>query len=200
MKTNLFILSFIIPIFSIGFLSCDLSDKISYPIKYKGKFLSLISEKNDLFIQYENLKDSVYEYFILQKDVNDFPKIGEISELYLYEDGFYVNAESTWYFYGLKEVEELHKLFVDSVENENVTHGFGVGHNITELDDSKTISSMQRFIEGYYKSHKCESGGEGATKCSTSAHNNNSSCSVSCSDGYYACCYIRMGTAYCECR
>ncbi|MGM0649342.1 MAG: hypothetical protein ACQES1_02415 [Bacteroidota bacterium] len=198
MKTNLIILTLIIAILSIGFLSCDLKDKISYPIKYKGKFLSLISEKNDLFIQYENLKDSVYEYFILQNDENDFPKIGEISELWLYEDGFYVNAESTWYFYGLKEVEELHKLFVDSVENENVTHGFGIGHNISELANSKTISSMQRFINNYYKHSKCESGGEGATHCGIS--NNNFSCSVSCSNGYYACCYIKMGTPYCKCR
>jgi len=57
----------------------------------------------------------------------------------------------------------------------------------------KSILLLNKFVED--DSKKCTSGGEGSTECSVG--DTFSNCSVSCGDGYYACCDGSTNTCFC---
>lgn len=70
--------------------------------------------------------------------------------------------------------------------------GYGLNHattrtesRIVESGDSVTIENVyhREFGDG-----SCDSGGIGATSCSATNDTTGSSCSATCSSGYYACC------------
>jgi hypothetical protein len=171
---------------------------MDYPLIFWGNFEHAISENNGLFIGFQNENDSVYDFFVLQKEENDYPEMGEITELYLFKKAFYIRSDGEWFMFALQNVE-VEKSFSDIVSPENITYGYGVSHNRDPLTESKTVSGLSGYMDHYTSADpNCDSGGEGASACSLNV--NGQSCSVECGYGYFACCRHRLLGVVCKCH
>ncbi len=206
-------------VFMISFLACEKNEEnissekkitinnctnchelkgVDYPLIFKGNFEQEISKNNGLFIACQNDNDSIYDFFVLQKDNNNYPEIGIVTELYLYKDAFYVKSNNIWLMFALENVE-IEKSFSNIIHPENITYGYGVAHSTEPTTNSKTNGGLSGYISRFISSTTtCDSGGEGSSSCSISIQNQ--SCNVECSYGYYACCNARvLGGLSCKC-
>ena len=163
---------------------------VDYPLIFSGNFEYEISKDNGLFIGFQNANDSIYDFFVLQKEENKYPEIGKITDLYLYKDAFYIKSDGEWLMFALDGVE-VEKSYLDIVRPENITYGYGVAHATESVSKDKSISGLGGYIERFTSATpECDTGGEGASSCSVSVQNQ--SCSVECSYGYFACCKARV--------
>jgi len=176
---------------------CPELKNVSYPLIYRGDFDYAISDGDGLFVRYFNENDTTNEFFVLQKDEGAFPQMSNITELYLYQDAFYLKANGTWLMFALSSAT-IEKAFVDLVTSQNRTDGYGVAYSKEPDTSNKAVSALDAYIARFVKLRKCDSGGPGANSCSISALNH--SCNVTCESGYYACCMQSLGGLTCKCK
>jgi len=77
--------------------------------------------------------------------------------------------------------------------------GFNQSKNEVALSDV-ALSNVEALASGESDNFTCSSGGVGSSSCSTSASINGSgtSCNVSCTGGYYACCNAMHNRCVCR--
>ncbi|MEA1873263.1 MAG: hypothetical protein U9N51_02380 [Bacteroidota bacterium] len=103
-----------------------------------------------MFVCYFNENDTTNEFFVLQKDEGVFPQISNITELYLYEDAFYLKANGTLLMFALSSAT-IEKAFVGLVTSQNRTDGYGVAHSKEPDTSNKAVSALDTYIARFVK-------------------------------------------------
>lgn len=181
----------------------------TYYFKGKMEFWNNTPEKE--FSIYINDNETVHIIILQETDFNKELKDGSY-ELTWYPFGVLLvnNDTNEKYFLGIKSNDSeilLAQLHENGLTGEvSDLTGAGLIHNSGPQAGYKTMSSIKRqfnslvkYLSGGSSGGGCDSGGAGATVCSTTS--GNYSCSVSCSSGYYACCNNPglMSNGSCDC-
>ncbi|MEH0007561.1 MAG: hypothetical protein V6Z82_02430 [Flavobacteriales bacterium] len=186
------------------------ASQIRHPIYLKGNFESWISKRDELVVFTETAQAK--HLFVLQgakKQSQTSIKDGIKSLLFLQHCFIVELANGNRLYFGVSKPEEksIYNRMTrnDKVSFTGVGYGFGVIHrwigkedpsyadiNTASLKDASSgslggtlVTSLSSPVDADCGS--CDSGGAGATSCS-SWSGSMGGCSISCGGGYYACC------------
>lgn len=187
---------------------------------YQSNPLKIQSTENQeiIVLQVSSSKSQFYQAaYVLQTEKIDriIPKSTSQQSI-LFKNGILIKSDKKWIFIGVdtKENGILLKKIVDKVGKQNISSHLGYGFSKTKgewvidtgieqasafdyLGEFNRANSISKLPGG--GSETCTSGGPGATSCSIGDTIGpiGTSCSVTCSDGYYACCKTSNTTCKC---
>lgn len=172
-----------------------------------------------MILQQSSVKSNVYETaYVLQTEEQRLNiQKSSSKESILFENAILIKSESELVFFGvdLDENIQLLRKLQDKIGNQKIVSYFGYGFSKIKGEWSVGEKSLDKSAYSYLgKSNKlnksgredaggggiiCTSGGPGSTSCSigTEVATIGTSCSVSCSAGYYACC--KSSNTTCKC-
>jgi hypothetical protein len=220
MKAKLFI-----PIFFF-FVGCQMNsseqqiDFATTSQKLGGNYIfsdaAVKSLKNDLIVFSNGSKNVYSKASILQFETPTFNlDLSGKMEIINFQEGLILKNENEIYFIGLQKgskiIDEFNKLTKFNIKTENRFFGYGLSFNNGSWDLGKlkidANSKASNLLSGRIawdvpsdgNGNGCTSGGEGASSCSISDPNfiGGTACSVTCEQGYYACC--KTSTTTCTC-